>query len=431
MHPTICKKVSTLQLLQQVTQSFIRYSTPLSTIRYIPSQRPFSTNSTDPIISASTLPKTRLSPNDGLTLDDFLLSGDTNQTPVIDHNITHPSLPTQRVKGSFPDPKPEWLKAEPPRGENYQRLKSTVKSLGLATVCESARCPNIGECWSGKSQDGSEHGVATATIMLMGDTCTRGCRFCAVKTSAAPPPLDVEEPEKVSEAIHKWGLDYVVLTSVDRDDLQDGGSSHIAKTVTMLKQNSSTPPLVEVLTPDFSGKLHDVERVARSGLDVYAHNVETVEGLQRFVRDRRASYRQSLAVLEHAKAVQPSLVTKTSIMLGCGETDEEVKQTLADLRGVGVDVVTFGQYLRPTKRHMKVTTYVTPEKFAEWQTYAESCGFLYVASGPLVRSSYRAGELFLKGLLRRRAVELASSGNQQKAENLQLQMQKRAAQAHA
>lgn len=186
-----------------------------------------------------------------------------------------------------------------------------------------------------------------------------------------------------------------------------------------------------MLTPDFSGNLHDVELVARSGLDVYAHNVETVEGLQRFVRDRRANYRQSLAVLEHAKVAVPSLVTKTSIMLGCGETDEEVKQTLADLRSVGVDVVTFGQYLRPTKRHMKVTTYVTPEKFAEWQTYADDQGFLYVAAGPLVRSSYRAGELFLKGLLRRRAGELTASVNQDKALNLQSKMQQRAAHAHA
>lgn len=323
---------------------------------------------------------------DGLKLEDFI-GLQKGQAPV---------KPVVR--------KPAWLKADAPSGENYEKLKSTVKDLGLATVCQEARCPNIGECWGGKK------GTATATIMLMGDTCTRGCRFCAVKTSKTPPPLDPNEPEKVSQAIHKWGLDYVVLTSVDRDDLPDGGAAHIAKTVHLLKNPSTgKAPLVECLTPDFRGELKYVEQVALSGLDVYAHNVETVEALQRVVRDYRAGYKQSLSVLQHVKKVKPSMITKTSIMLGCGEKEEEVRQTLKDLRGIGVDVVTFGQYLRPTKRHMKVAEYVTPEVFKMWQEESEKMGFLYVASGPLVRSSYRAGEFFLENLIKRRKAEAAAS----------------------
>lgn len=294
--------------------------------------------------------------------------------------------------------KPEWLKAEFVKGEsleNYKRLKETVKGLGLATVCEEARCPNIGECWGGKE------GTATATIMLMGDTCTRACRFCAVKTSNAPPPLDPKEPEKVATAIHQWGLDYVVLTSVDRDDLKDGGASHMAECISRLK-DTQKPPLVECLTPDFSGNLDHVEIVAKSGLDVFAHNMETVEPLQSKVRDRRANYKQSLSVLAHVKKVVPDMVTKTSIMLGCGETDEEVRATLKDLREQDVDVVTFGQYLRPSKKHMKVQTYVTPEKFQQWEDESNALGFLYVASGPLVRSSYKAGEFFLQNVIQER-----------------------------
>jgi len=294
--------------------------------------------------------------------------------------------------------KPEWLKAEFVKGEslqNYQRLKDTVKGLGLATVCEEARCPNIGECWGGKE------GTATATIMLMGDTCTRACRFCAVKTSNAPPPLDPKEPEKVADAIHRWGLDYVVLTSVDRDDLEDGGAHHMAECIRRLK-DTADPPLVECLTPDFSGNIDHVEVVAKSGLDVFAHNMETVEALQSKVRDRRANYHQSLSVLRHVKECVPEMVTKTSLMLGCGETESEIRSCLEDLRKNHVDVVTFGQYLRPSKKHMKVASYVTPEDFQKWQDEAEAMGFLYVASGPLVRSSYKAGEFFLTNVLKER-----------------------------
>lgn len=286
---------------------------------------------------------------------------------------------------------PSYTKTKIPKGANFARIKSDLRGLGLATVCEEARCPNLGECWGGAG--GKE--AATATIMLMGDTCTRACRFCAVKTSRVPPPLDPHEPENTAEAISRWGLGYIVLTSVDRDDLADGGAAHIAATIQKIKHKAQHI-LVEALVPDFGGALGSVEQVARSGLDVYAHNIETVERTTPLVRDRRAAYRQSLATLQHAKHVRPDLVTKTSIMLGCGETDAEVEQTLHDLRAHGVDVVTFGQYMRPTKRHMKVSEYVTPDKFAEWQTRAEELGFLYVASGPLVRSSYRAGEFFVR-----------------------------------
>lgn len=289
-------------------------------------------------------------------------------------------------------PKPAWLRAERPQGENYERLRDTVRSLKLATVCEEARCPNIGECWGGAK------GTATATIMIMGDTCTRGCSFCSVKTSRNPAPLDPDEPENVSKAISDWGLDYVVLTSVDRDELADQGANHFAKTVRLLKARSPHI-LIECLTPDFRGDKGLVGIVATSGLDVFAHNIETVERLQRRVRDYRANYRQSLSVLEHAKVAKSSLVTKTSIMLGLGEEAADVRQTLEDLRSAGVDVVTFGQYLRPTRRHMSVNRFVTPEEFNEWQTEAQGLGFKFVASGPLVRSSYRAGELFLKGML--------------------------------
>ena len=301
-------------------------------------------------------------------------------------------------------PKPSWLKAEPPSGPQYAALKATVKGLGLATVCEEAKCPNIGECWGGKK------GTATATIMLMGDTCTRGCRFCSVKTSKAPAALDPHEPEKVSEAIARWGLDYVVLTSVDRDDLQDGGSAHIAETIALLKRKKPAL-LVECLTPDFQGHLPHVHAVAASGLDVYAHNIETVEPLQRYVRDHRAGYAQSLSVLRYVKDTFPHLITKTSIMLGCGESQAEVQRTLNDLRAAGVDVVTFGQYLRPTPKHMKVAAFVEPAVFDEWKRVADGMGFLYVASGPLVRSSYKAGEFYLQSVIERRKAESEQRGS--------------------
>ena len=285
-------------------------------------------------------------------------------------------------------PKPNWLKVRAPSGENYTRIRSMLGELKLATVCQEAKCPNMGECWSG----------GTATFMLMGEVCTRGCRFCAVKTGNPRGKIDTEEPQKVGWAIAQMGLEYVVLTSVDRDDLPDQGANHFAETIKVIKAND--PKLiVEVLTPDFKGNRECVQILVDAKPDVFAHNLETVERLTPKVRDPRATYRQTLRVLEMVKEMDPTRHTKTSLMLGLGEEPEEIRQALRDLRAVGCDVVTFGQYLQPTPRHLKVVSYVTPEEFVNWQTEAEAMGFLYVASGPLVRSSYRAGEFFMKGMV--------------------------------
>lgn len=224
---------------------------------------------------------------------------------------------------------PEWLKTPIPAGnDNFKSIKKDLRGLGLHTVCEEARCPNISECWGG-----SDKSAATATIMLMGDTCTRGCRFCSVKTNRAPAPLDPHEPENTAEALARWGLGYVVLTSVDRDDLADGGAWHFAETIRRIKQKKPTL-LVEALTGDFRGDLDMVATVAESGLDVYAHNVETVEDLTPYVRDRRATFRQSLAVLKHVKDVKgkEGIITKTSIMLGLGEQEHELQAALEGTR---------------------------------------------------------------------------------------------------
>lgn len=290
--------------------------------------------------------------------------------------------------------KPSWLKVRVPSGENYARIKSLLGELKLATVCQEAKCPNMGECWGG----------GTATIMLMGEVCTRGCKFCHIKTGNPRGKLDPLEPEKVAYSLAQMDLEYVVLTSVDRDDLPDQGSGHFARTVRTIKR-LDPDLIVEILTPDFRGDHECIETVVAAKPDVFAHNIETVERLQRKVRDPRATYRQSLDVLAHVKTVDSSRYTKSSLMLGLGETDEEILQTLRDLRAVGCDVITFGQYLQPTARHLKVEEFVTPEKFAEWQTVAEGMGFLYVASGPLVRSSYRAGEFFMKGIIEKQRKE--------------------------
>jgi len=292
--------------------------------------------------------------------------------------------------------KPRWLKVTPAGDHDnlpeFERLRKDLRGLKLHTVCEEAKCPNIGECWGG----------GTATIMLMGDTCTRGCRFCNIKTARAPPPLDPAEPQNVATALAQWGLKYVVLTSVDRDDLSDAGAGHLAATVREIKL-AAPDLLVELLAPDFAGDLELADLVLQSGLDVFAHNVETVARLTPSVRDRRAGYSQSLSVLEHAKKSMPSVLVKTSIMLGLGESRKEIVQTMKDCRNAGVEVITFGQYLRPTKRHLKVEQWVPPEEFNALKDQAEQMGFLYCASGPMVRSSYRAGEYFLESLLRQRA----------------------------
>eukprot|EP01035_Chromulina_nebulosa_P017913 gene17913-23533_t len=287
--------------------------------------------------------------------------------------------------------RPNWFKVPAPGNQytNYNTLKESIKELGLNTVCEEAQCPNIGECWNG----------GTGTIMLLGDTCTRGCKFCAVKTSSKPPPADPFEPFKTAEALSKWNISYVVLTSVDRDDMIDGGAQHFATTVQLIKQKIPNM-LVECLVSDFAGNLESVKTLAQSGLDVYAHNVETVKRLQRYVRDHRASYEQSLQALKHAKLFNPKLFTKTSLMLGLGETDDEVIQAMIDMRENNVDVLTLGQYMRPTDHHLAVVEYVQPSKFDWFKEIADSLGFKYVASGPLVRSSYKAGEYYMEHIIR-------------------------------
>jgi lipoic acid synthetase len=283
--------------------------------------------------------------------------------------------------------KPDWLKIRPPAGHNYIQIKETLRKHRLHTVCEEAHCPNVHECWGG----------GTATLMLMGDVCTRGCRFCAVSSGHPNGYLDPLEPWKVAQVLSEWGLDYVVLTSVARDDLPDGGAEHFAKTIRTIKQK--TPQmLVEVLIPDFRGDIEALKKVVDAQPDVIDHNIETVERLTPKVRDRRATYRQSLTVLENVKKLDPTRYTKSSLMVGLGETDDEISQTMRDLRAVGVDILTLGQYLRPSQRHLEVVEYVHPEKFAHWKEVGEAMGFRYVASGPLVRSSYRAGEFFIKSL---------------------------------
>ncbi len=280
--------------------------------------------------------------------------------------------------------KPEWLKVPLPTGETYLTLKSRLKALGLHTVCEEARCPNIGECWAG----------GTATLMLLGDVCTRHCRFCAVKSGNPAGLLDADEPRKSADVCEALSLRYVVLTSVDRDDLPDNGAAHFARTVEAIKER--VPGIVvETLTGDFQGKEEDLRTMLASRVDVFAHNLETVERLQRRVRDVRATYARTLSVLSRALTVRPGVVTKSSLMLGLGETEDEVLQAMRDLRAAGVSIVTLGQYLRPTEKHLPVKEFVTPERFDWYAEIAREMGFLYVASGPLVRSSYKAAELFL------------------------------------
>lgn len=300
----------------------------------------------------------------------------------------HPRVGGPQLAGR----RPSWFRAPAPGGQpgsRYAQLAEDLRGLELNTVCEEAQCPNLGECWGG----------GTATIMLLGDTCTRGCRFCAVKTSQEPGPVDEGEPFRTADAVVRWGVDYIVLTSVDRDDLEDGGAGHFAATVECIKQ-MKPELLVECLVSDFRGEPAAVRALATSGLDVYSHNVETVERLQRYVRDSRAGYWQSLETLRVAKAVAPDVYTKTSLMLGLGERDDEIRQAMADMRAVGVDVLTLGQYLRPTEKHLTVVEYVSLEKFEMWERVGVEMGFKYVASGPLVRSSYKAAEFYLEHLIK-------------------------------
>lgn len=269
-----------------------------------------------------------------------------------------------------------------PSGENYLFIKKNIADNSLHTVCEEARCPNIAECWES----------GTATFMIMGGNCSRGCRFCSV-THGRMTPLDVEEPERVKETVKRMGLTYAVITSVDRDDLPDQGSSHYAKVVRKVKELGI---LVEVLTPDFQGIHSLIDKVVESRPDVYAHNIETVRRLTPAIRDRRAGYDQSLSVLSHIKDKYPHMITKSSIMLGLGESDKEVLSTMDDLREAGVDILTIGQYLRPSKMQIEVRYYSPMQRFKDLEDQAYQKGFSFVASGPLVRTSYKASEAWAR-----------------------------------
>ena len=275
--------------------------------------------------------------------------------------------------------KPRWLKALPASGERYDFVRRTVHEHRLATVCEEAKCPNIGECWN----------AGTATVMLMGAVCTRACRFCSVDTGNPRGWLDAGEPENVADSVALMKLSYIVLTSVNRDDLPDGGAAHYAACIRAIKRKSPQTA-VEALTPDFQGVLRDVEVVVDSGLEVFAQNIETVQRLTHPVRDPRAGYAQTLAVLAHAKAHRPAVLTKSSLMLGLGETSEEILACMDDLRGAGVDILTLGQYLRPTPNHLPVSRFVPPEEFEHLRAEGLARGFRECVAGPMVRSSYRA-----------------------------------------
>ena len=281
--------------------------------------------------------------------------------------------------------KPKWLKFLSPGGEGYQEIKRIVRTHNLSTVCEEAMCPNIGECW----------GAGTATVMLMGSVCTRACRFCAVDTGNPKGWLDLDEPFNTAKSVALMDLKYVVLTSVNRDDLPDGGANHFAATVRAIKKYSPGTA-VEALTPDFQGITKYVEILVDSGIEVFAQNLETVERLTYPVRDTRAGYQQTLAILKYGKHHRPDILTKTSLMLGLGESDSEIKQTLDDLRENDVDIVTFGQYLRPTVNHLPIHRYVEPEKFDIYREWGLERGFREVISGPMVRSSYRAEQALLR-----------------------------------
>jgi lipoic acid synthetase len=331
-----------------------------------------------PILSAG-----EASPGDASPGGEPARSGEKYRTPqgftAIKDGIKAPAKPPPAAARQSGARKPTWLRAPLASGAGFQAVKHIVREHRLSTVCEEAKCPNIGECWN----------AGTATIMLMGAVCTRACRFCAVDTGNPQGWLDAEEPENVARSVELMGLHYVVLTSVDRDDLPDGGAAHYAAAIRAIK--ARTPhTAVEALTPDFAGVLNDVYTVMDSGLDVFAQNVETVERLTHPVRDPRAGYRRTLDVLAAAKAYRPSVLTKTSLMLGLGETDAEIRDAMQDLRAVAVDLLTLGQYLRPTPNHLDVERFVTPEEFAEYRAWALDLGFLECVSGPLVRSSYRA-----------------------------------------
>jgi lipoic acid synthetase len=286
---------------------------------------------------------------------------------------------------------PEWLTIRPATTEKYNAVKQTMLSMGLCTVCVEAHCPNTAECWSS----------GTATFMILGDVCTRGCRFCNVSKSATGAVVDELEPEKLAKIVKEWKLEYIVLTSVCRDDLKDQGASHFAACVKAVRK-ANPNMIIEVLIPDFGADRTLLQIITDSRPDVIGHNVETVERLSSSVRDRRAGYSQSLKVLKTCKELYEKAYTKSAIMLGFGESEDEVMATLGDLRSAGVDFVALGQYLRPTPQHIAVSEYVEPQKFERIKRKAQEMGFMYVAAGPFVRSSYKAGEYFVKSLVQGR-----------------------------
>lgn len=296
-------------------------------------------------------------------------------------SLTNIQLPAGRIK------KPAFLKIKACSREKmhaYEKIRETASRLGIATVCASAMCPNIAECWGG----------GTATFMIMGGTCTRACRFCNV-CHGKPLPLDKDEPRKLADAIGSLGLGYAVITSVDRDDLADLGATHFAQCIRVLRKK--IPKLnIEILTPDFCGREEAIKKVVLAKPHVFGHNIETVKRLQKTVRDFRANYEQSLGVLAYVKKIAPKIRTKSSIMVGLGEHPEEVVETLSDLRERNVDFLTIGQYLRPTAWNLPVVEYITPAQFKKYEDVGLELGFQYVASGPFVRSSYKAGELYAK-----------------------------------
>ncbi len=306
-------------------------------------------------------------------------SGRKYQTPQGFSAIKDGVKATASAAPFVPGRKPSWLRAPMPAGPRFDAVREVVHEHRLATVCEEAKCPNIGECWN----------AGTATLMLMGAVCTRACRFCAVDTGNPRGWLDTEEPRNTAHTVELMRLKYVVLTSVNRDDLPDGGAAHFAACIRAIKEVAPATA-VEALTPDFQGVFADVETVIDSGLEVFAQNVETVRRLTHPVRDPRASYDQTLAVLAHAKRYRPTVLTKTSLMLGLGEADEEIAQAMDDLREVGVDILTLGQYLQPTVNHLPIERWVPPEDFARYRAWGMEKGFRECVSGPLVRSSYRA-----------------------------------------
>ena len=300
-------------------------------------------------------------------------------------------------------PKPPWMRIRPPSTDQFVNIKKLLKEKNLNTVCVEARCPNISECWSGEKDPttGKARG-GTATFMIMGDTCTRACRFCMVKSGNPKRILDPKEPQNLVEAVEIMGLDYVVITCVTRDDLPDGGASHWVACLDALKK-AHPNLLIELLTSDFDGNLEAAEKVLDAKPHVFGHNLETIERLQLGVRDPRANYQKSLSILEHVKktaiAKGQKIYTKTSLMLGLGETEEEVIQTMKDARAIDVDIITFGQYLQPSPFHLPIHEYIKPQQFVKYKKLAQEHGFLYCASGPFVRSSYKAGELFIKNLI--------------------------------